>query len=122
MALKTAICPHDASVVKERELLTKMQEDLVLATERRATLEVDVQYAGFWVEGFGKKGIRSMVLDRVANYLTGRANEYAEILTDEERAREQLRSTDQAAAVPSAPPNLVRVEDVGRGGAGQAGS
>lgn len=36
----------------------------------------------FWVDGFGSKGIRSLVLDSVLPFLNERANQYSEVLTN----------------------------------------
>jgi len=47
-------------------------------------LSSEMRYVDFWVTGFGKRGVRSLVLDRAASYLTLRAARYSQSLTDGE--------------------------------------
>lgn len=45
------------------------------------TLVRDLMYQEFWVEGFGNAGVKSLLLDTVAPFLSYRASEYLEALT-----------------------------------------
>lgn len=58
--------------------------DLWLKDKRESFLsyQKDSEYFGFWVEGFGNKGIKSLLLDTVTPYLNTKANEYVRLLTN----------------------------------------
>ncbi len=45
-------------------------------------LTQDVKYLEFWVEGFGHAGVKSLLLDTVTPFLSYRASEYLELLTN----------------------------------------
>ena len=86
----------DADLTVERQVGNPFDQMLSDATAKRQALELEMRgladqldelrkessYVRFWVQGFGPKGCRSLVMDRVAASLTEAAAERAAILTD----------------------------------------
>ena len=60
----------------------KKEAEVQRLTKGRYQAQTAAEYDDFWVTGFGPKGIRSYVLDYVANYLNERATYYATFLLD----------------------------------------
>lgn len=83
-----AILTAEAEVNKFTELADAVQQDIEdtevdLAEWRRREkrLERVIEYLEFWREGFSARGIRSLVLDSIAEFLNQRVAEYSDILT-----------------------------------------
>lgn len=67
---------RQAAAISTKEAVTEAKKaEAAEIAERK-------KYVEFWVKGFGLKGIRSLVMDRVAVFLTQRAAIYSSILTD----------------------------------------
>lgn len=59
---------NNEEIVRLKSLVAEMQEQLTIKS--------------FWLDGFGNAGIKSLRLDSVAPFLTHKANEYSDLLTD----------------------------------------
>ena len=62
--------------IKDKKKKVKAMEKVV------SELEAETAYYEFWKEGFSREGIRSYLLDKVIPFLTDRANNYLNILTE----------------------------------------
>lgn len=60
-------------------------EEKIKTLERKIqTAEEEVVYLKFWVEGFGPRGIKSLLLDEILPQLNSRADYYGSVLLDNE--------------------------------------
>jgi DNA repair exonuclease SbcCD ATPase subunit len=79
---------------EERKAINKKRMDVLCdkagsisraTTKKKIELASDqdnLRYAEFWVEGFGGKGLKSLMFENLMPFITERANHYAEALTD----------------------------------------
>lgn len=70
----------ELSEARKRVKAWKKEKAVEEAAHRVAKEELD--FASFWVKGFGAQGLQSFVLDEPMPYLTERANKYLETLSD----------------------------------------
>jgi DNA repair exonuclease SbcCD ATPase subunit len=74
--------PHEQRLVEAKARIGELRAEL---KERKAELneqrKLQAHYE-FWVRGFGLRGLPSMLLDSAMPYLTQRANEYLQVLSD----------------------------------------
>ena len=71
---------HEQKVVQIVEVhgnLSQVEEQLSKGSD-------ELQYLKFWITGFGKKGVRSLVLDHSSRFLNEAAAKYSQCLTDGE--------------------------------------
>jgi DNA repair exonuclease SbcCD ATPase subunit len=66
-----------ASVTEHKTQLSKVNADI-------KTNVAEMENIRFWIDGFGNKGIKSLMLDQVIPAITEYANRYAAILMDDE--------------------------------------
>lgn len=76
--------PHVQEVEELKGRIVDCESELTKLENAREDLVAQVQYLDFWVKGFGKKGVRGLVLDQVANALNHFVAKYSQYLTDGE--------------------------------------
>lgn len=80
--LKTDANPHAESLALARQRFSAEEEKLKKSGQEKDRVTQEREHYFFWREGFGRKGIRSFLLDSVMPEVNARATEYAQILTD----------------------------------------
>lgn len=90
LAVQDQIEQEEKSLEKTyTDLIEKAIESIVLLDEEskrldgeKEAIQKDIDLNSFWIEGFGNKGIKSMLLDDVVPFLNERANHYLGRLSD----------------------------------------
>lgn len=91
--LKERISSAECSLSREKEQLQKEKADLTTQTnsyretiagakEEIGRINLESKYLNFWIEGFGNKGIKSLLLDEILPALNNRVAFYAATLLD----------------------------------------
>jgi len=65
-----------------QDQLEKKLYDLMANSLKLQKTDDDLEVAIFWIEGFSNRGIKSLLLDGIVEYLNKRSNHYASILTN----------------------------------------
>lgn len=66
-----------------RVKIKSLRSELESYLETRLGLEKEISQLIFWVDAFGQKGIKSLLLDDVTPFLNRRVNKYLQFLTDD---------------------------------------
>jgi DNA repair exonuclease SbcCD ATPase subunit len=66
---------------KEKALNSTLLESYQTRQAEYVTIEDKLQYDEFWVRGFSRSGVVSLLLDQITPELNHRANEYLDVLT-----------------------------------------
>jgi len=82
--VKTWVNPYTSKVAEIEKKVAERGASMVSLRDSISDCEALLPYYEFWVRGFGKRGVRNMILDHVAAYLTDRATHYARMMTDGE--------------------------------------
>lgn len=69
-------------IEKAIDSIVLLEEESKTLVEKKDSIQADIDLNAFWVDGFGNKGIKSMLLDDVVPFLNERANHYLGKLTD----------------------------------------
>lgn len=82
MALKQTENPFSEQLEKAKTIITENKK--TIKQLQKTTEQIRTEYAHyiFWVKGFSNQGLPSYILDGVMSFITDRANNYLEILTD----------------------------------------
>jgi DNA repair exonuclease SbcCD ATPase subunit len=80
---KEGTVDYDKLIEDERARLKKLKEQRLAARTLVEKLEQDEAALAFWQEGFGTKGIRSLMLDSVLPFLNDRLRFYTSALTQD---------------------------------------
>ncbi len=73
--------PYTALIIKAENDLDSASTAIGISEMVERKVTEDLTYLDFWVEGFGNSGVKSLLLDTVAPYLSYRASNYLEALT-----------------------------------------
>lgn len=73
--------PYVGLIGSQEAVLKKAQEDIGFAQAEIVDLESRIKLVKFWVDGFGRQGVVSLLLDSVIPVLNSRANHYLGLLT-----------------------------------------
>lgn len=87
-------------IEKAIETIADLKEEGKDLAEKKESIQSDIDLNSFWIDGFGNKGIKSMLLDDVVPFLNERANHYLGRLTDnsievEFNTQHQLKSGEK---------------------------
>lgn len=74
--------PFKSLIASNEGRLSVVEKDIESLLARMDILSVRMEYNSYWIDGFGNKGVKSLLLDQVAPFITERTNEYLEYLTN----------------------------------------
>jgi DNA repair exonuclease SbcCD ATPase subunit len=80
-AVAGEVNPWKAKAAEHEAHLTRQRESVQALEQVRAVQNDAMRYLDFWVEAFGRQGLRSYVLDRHLQELTDAANQWVQLLT-----------------------------------------
>lgn len=89
----------EAQLVMTKDTLVRTQQRLVAKQEEVDAVEKHIARLDFWIDGFGPRGMRSLIFENMLPFINERANLYSSQLTDgairiEITATTQLKSGD----------------------------
>jgi len=79
--IEDQICPHLEQREKHKEKIEQLQNQIVKKREVLANIERALPYYAYWVGVFGKRGLKSYILDYRLQELTDAANQWVQLLT-----------------------------------------
>lgn len=81
-ALQAEVNPYEEKLDATRQRFAELEEQLADHEEKLVAKRTELAHYEFWVKGFGSQGLPSLLLDSTMPYISSRANEYLETLTD----------------------------------------
>lgn len=73
--------PYKTLIIEEETSITSLEEKLIEIKGEIDNLYKQIKPAEFWVNGFSRRGVPSLLLDTITPFLTNRTNEYLDTMT-----------------------------------------
>lgn len=80
-SLLGAVCPHWEAQQRHVNQVEKLEGELEKEKASLVNVERALPYYAYWVDAFGKKGLKSYILDYKLQELTDAANQWVQLLT-----------------------------------------
>lgn len=81
-AIRSEESPYAELLDRARRRLKSLRSEHKRIQEELASNKLKLSYYDFWIEAFGAKGVRSLLIDTALPLLNTKAQEYAQTLTD----------------------------------------